>query len=67
MNDYTVCACCGAKLDRIEQVLPKRTLVLVTCVSDDCHKDVRWQTKSVPEHRELCASVKAECRTEAGA
>lgn len=62
MNEYTHCACCGAELDVIKQVLPKRTLVLVTCKNDGCHLSIRWQTKSIEEHRQLCASVADECQ-----
>lgn len=61
MMPYTRCACCGAELDVIQQVMPKRTLTLVTCQNEACHPDIRWQTLSPDDHRQRCLDLAAEC------
>jgi hypothetical protein len=60
-GEYTHCTCCGAELDAIEQVLPRRTLVLVTCKSEACHPAIVWQTLTPGEHRQRCRELADEC------
>jgi hypothetical protein len=58
LTDYQQCACCGQELSgMIQETIPGRKRILVTCENPNCHEKVYGQTLSPHVHYALCYTV----------
>lgn len=58
LTDYHQCGCCGQDLEgMIQETIPGRRRILVTCTAETCHDKVRWQTLPPHQHAALCYAV----------